>query len=179
MRHRVSSLLGRLSAVVLTAMPTTTRASVRDFCYYLLNRGNWSSAFRPKARGDAILVTLERESKHSLRTFFVSSDLGEAGPLVTVPLCRGSSSRARTKRKGVGSLFSRRAVRRRLNCGHATTSTLQHRRLRLPRPQPGRRRAAALPKSPFGLAVQYALHPWDALLQYTHCRLLALDNNPA
>ncbi|HEX9525556.1 MAG TPA: IS66 family transposase [Reyranella sp.] len=41
------------------------------------------------------------------------------------------------------------------------------------------RRAAALPKSPFGQAVQYALNHWEALLQYTHYGFLAIDNNAA
>jgi transposase len=40
-------------------------------------------------------------------------------------------------------------------------------------------RAAALPKSPFGQAVQYALNHWEALLQYTHYGFLAIDNNAA
>ena len=39
--------------------------------------------------------------------------------------------------------------------------------------------AAALPKSPFGQAVQYALNHWDALLLYTQHGFLAIDNNAA
>jgi transposase len=38
---------------------------------------------------------------------------------------------------------------------------------------------AALPKSPFGQAVQYALNHWDALLLYTQHGFLAIDNNAA
>jgi transposase len=37
----------------------------------------------------------------------------------------------------------------------------------------------ALPKSPFGHAVQYALNHWDALLLYTQHGFLAIDNNAA
>jgi transposase len=40
-------------------------------------------------------------------------------------------------------------------------------------------RASALPKSPFGHAVQYALNQWEALLLYTQHGFLAIDNNAA
>jgi transposase len=39
--------------------------------------------------------------------------------------------------------------------------------------------ASALPKSPLGQAVQYALNQWQALLLYTQQGCLALDNNAA
>jgi transposase len=39
--------------------------------------------------------------------------------------------------------------------------------------------ATALPKSPFGHAVQYALNHWDALLLCTQHGFLAIDNNAA
>jgi transposase len=39
--------------------------------------------------------------------------------------------------------------------------------------------AMALPKSPFGHAVQYALNHWEALLLYTQHGFLAIDNNAA
>jgi transposase len=40
-------------------------------------------------------------------------------------------------------------------------------------------RAAVLPKSRFGQAVQYALNHWEALLLYTQHGFLAIDNNAA
>lgn len=40
-------------------------------------------------------------------------------------------------------------------------------------------RASALPKSPFGQAVQYALNHWAALVLYTRHGFLAIDNNAA
>jgi transposase len=40
-------------------------------------------------------------------------------------------------------------------------------------------RAATLPKSPFGQAVQYALNHWEALSLYTQQGFLAIDNNVA
>jgi transposase len=40
-------------------------------------------------------------------------------------------------------------------------------------------RDTVLPKSPFGLAVQYALNHWEALLLYTQHGFLAIDNNAA
>jgi hypothetical protein len=40
-------------------------------------------------------------------------------------------------------------------------------------------RASALPKSPFGHAVQYALNQWETLLLYTQHGFLAIDNNAA
>ena len=40
-------------------------------------------------------------------------------------------------------------------------------------------RASALPKSPFGQAVQYALNHWESLLLYTQHGFLAIDNNAA
>jgi transposase len=40
-------------------------------------------------------------------------------------------------------------------------------------------RPAALPKSPFGQAVQYALNHWEALLLYTQHGFLDIDNNAA
>jgi transposase len=40
-------------------------------------------------------------------------------------------------------------------------------------------RAAVLPKSPFGHAVQYALNHWDTLLLYAQHGFLAIDNNAA
>jgi len=40
-------------------------------------------------------------------------------------------------------------------------------------------RAAVLPKSPFGQAVQYALNHWEALLRYTEFGFVAIDNNAA
>jgi transposase len=40
-------------------------------------------------------------------------------------------------------------------------------------------RVSALPKSPYGQAVQYALNHWDALLLYTQHGFLAIDNNAA
>lgn len=40
-------------------------------------------------------------------------------------------------------------------------------------------RAAVLPKSPFGQAVQYALNHWESLLRYTQHGFLAIDNNAA
>jgi transposase len=39
--------------------------------------------------------------------------------------------------------------------------------------------AQALPKSPIGQAVAYALNQWDALLRYTSAGFLAIDNNAA
>jgi transposase len=40
-------------------------------------------------------------------------------------------------------------------------------------------RDVALPKSPFGYAIQYALNHWEALLLYTRHGYLAIDNNAA
>jgi transposase len=40
-------------------------------------------------------------------------------------------------------------------------------------------RAQALPKSPLGEAVGYALHNWRALIRYTEAGLLSIDNNVA
>jgi len=43
----------------------------------------------------------------------------------------------------------------------------------------GQQRAAALPKSQFGHAVQYALNHWEALLLHTGHGFLAIDTNAA
>jgi hypothetical protein len=40
-------------------------------------------------------------------------------------------------------------------------------------------RASALPKSPLGEAVGYALSHWEALMRYTEQGYLAIDNNPS
>jgi hypothetical protein len=42
-----------------------------------------------------------------------------------------------------------------------------------------KQREHALPKSPFGQAVEYTLNNWDALCRYTEDGDLSIDNNPA
>lgn len=42
-----------------------------------------------------------------------------------------------------------------------------------------RERRPALPKSPWGEAIGYALNQWDALVRYTEDGRLSIDNNPA